>query len=758
MADEGLFDSMHDSFRVLSMNILFRLTLVLALFVALFTTCVSAQQTANPSQGWPRSFTNNGTTYTAYQPQATSLANGVLAFRMAVSATPQGATAPAFGTVKLTAITSSNPDGMTVALNEVSVVKATFPSIPDQSMNYAQAVAAQAQLWGSSVSLQAIQANLAVTQAESKKPKSVAVQNPVPRIILSQTPAILVLVDGQPALRPVPGSSLLHVINTQALIALDQSSGIFYLRINGGWVQSTQISGSWIPAATPPDSLTSLLQQATSAGNVQLYDPQQGTTPSATPTVYVSTVPAELIVTQGAPDFQPVSGTQLLHAANTSSSLFMDVAKQTYYLVISGRWFSTQNLTGAWQYVPANQLPADFSNIPENAPAGTVLASVAGTSQAREAIISASVPQTARIARSSPGIVSYDGEPLFSKISGTDLSYAINTATPVVRVSSSRYYAVINGVWFKASSPSGPWSVAEKVPEAIYAIPPSCPIYYATNVYVYGSSPEYVNVGYTPGYYGTCLSPEGVVVFGTGYSYVPYIGSAWIAPPLTYGFGTGLACGLATGFAFGMLADHGWGCSPSWGAWGGGWGGNTYNFNQNWNNVNAVQNNVYNRWGNNNLSNVNRQQLQQDRQNFDQNHPQAASDMNRAEQNFKAAHPQASQNLHNDDADAQRATDNRDLSRDSLAHDSSHLGENNVFAGRDGNAYRSSSDGAWQQHDSSGWRNADSSIAHSDVGHDLDNQRFARNAGSFRDSGFGGGNHSFGGGGGFKGGGGAFRR
>jgi len=131
------------------MNILFRLTLVLALFVALFTTCVSAQQTANPSQGWPRSFTNNGTTYTAYQPQATSLANGVLAFRMAVSATPQGATAPAFGTVKLTAITSSNPDGMTVALNEVSVVKATFPSIPDPAMNYAQAVAAQAQLWGS---------------------------------------------------------------------------------------------------------------------------------------------------------------------------------------------------------------------------------------------------------------------------------------------------------------------------------------------------------------------------------------------------------------------------------------------------------------------------------------------------------------------------------------------------------------------------------------------------------------------------------
>jgi hypothetical protein len=739
-----------------------------------------AASTSLPA-GWPRTFTANGTAFTVYQPQATSLENGVLSFRMAVSATPQGAAAPGFGTVKLTAITTSNPDGTTVALNEVAVVKATFPSFPDQAMTFAQAVAAQAQSWGQSVSLQAIQANLAVTEAESKKPKAVAVQNPVPKIILSQSPAVLVLVDGQPALRPVAGSSLLRVINTQALIALDQSSGTFYLRINGGWVQSSQITGTWTPATNPPDALASLLQQATATGNVQLYNPQQGTSPSATPSVYVSTVPAELIVTQGAPNFQPVSGTQLLHAANTTSSLFMDVANQTYYLVISGRWFSTQNLSGAWQFVPANQLPADFANIPENAPAGTVLASVAGTKQAQEAAISASVPQTARIARTSPGSVAYDGAPKFSKISGTELSYAVNTATPVVKVSSSRYYAVINGVWFKAPSPNGPWVVADKVPSSIYTIPPSCPIYYATSVFVYGSTPDYVTVGYTPGYYGTCLSPEGVVVFGTGYNYVPYIGSAWIAPPLTYGFGAGLACGLATGFAFGMLADHGWGCWPSWGAWGGGWGGNTYNFNGNWGNVNAVQNNVYNRWGNNNLSNLNRQ-------NFDQNHPQAASDMNRAAQNFQQNHPveadrirhqvneatgrggsalsqqqqdnlrqaeqnhpQATQDLHND---ARRAADNGDFSRNSLAHDSSRLGDNNVFAGRDGNAYRSASGGGWQRQDGAGWHDTDNSFSRNNVGRDLDNQRFARNVGGFRDSGFGGG-RSFGGGG-FRGGG--FRR
>jgi hypothetical protein len=742
---------------------LFPSLLLIAAFLPLITTLPAqssspASQSVPATQGWPRTFTANGTAFTVYQPQATSLENGILKFRMAVSATPQGGAQPTFGTVKLSAITTSNPDGVTVALNDVAVVGSTFPSAADQATSYAQAVATQAAQWGASVSMQAIQANLAVTAAESKKPKSVAVQNPVPQIILSQTPALLVLVDGQPALRSVQGTSLLRVINTQALIAMDQSSGTYYLRVNGAWVQSATINGPWSASSNPPAGLDSLLQQATASGNVQLYDPQQGTAP-ATPDIHVSTVPAELIVTEGAPAFQQVSGTQLLHATNTVSSLFMNIANQSYYVAISGRWFSAANLNGPWQFVPANQLPPDFANIPENAPAGSVLASVAGTSQAQEAAIASSVPQMARITRSAGASVSYDGDPKFQKIEGTGLSYAVNTATPVVLVSPGNYFAVINGVWFKAPSPTGPWKVADKVPASIYTIPLSCPIYYATNVYIYGSTPEYVTAGYTPGYYGTCLSPDGVVVFGTGYNYVPYIGSGvWIAPPLTYGFGAGIACGLATGFAFGVLADHGWGCSPGWGPWGAGWGGNTYNFNRNWGNVNAVQNNVYNRWGNNNISNVNRQQLRQDRQTFDQNHPQAASDMNRDAQNFKADHPDAGQDLRNDTRDGS-------LSRDNLTRDSSRLRGNDVFAGKDGNAYRSAADGNWHRHDSSGWSNINRGGMNQDLGRDLDNQRFARNEGTIRSSGFsGGGSRDFGGGG-FRGGsvsggfrGGGFRR
>ena len=42
--------------------------------------------------------------------------------------------------------------------------------------------------------------------------------------------------------------------------------------------------------------------------------------------------------------FSPIPGTQLLYMANSSSDIFMDVGAQTYYVLISGRWFSAKAL------------------------------------------------------------------------------------------------------------------------------------------------------------------------------------------------------------------------------------------------------------------------------------------------------------------------------------------------------------------------------------------------------------------------------
>ncbi len=122
-----------------------------------------------------------------------------------------------------------------------------------------------------------------------------------------------------------------------------------------------------------------------------------------------------------------------------------------------------------------------------------------------------------------------------------------------------------------------------------------------TYVQVYGSTPTVVYVGYTPGYYGTVVAPGGVVVYGTGYYYSPYVtGAYWVPAPYTYGVGAGFGWSAVAGWglAFGVGMAVGAYCSPWWGpvgywgwgyaapAWGwGGYGG-------------AAAANVYGRWGN----------------------------------------------------------------------------------------------------------------------------------------------------------------
>ena len=141
-------------------------------------------------------------------------------------------------------------------------------------------------------------------------------------------------------------------------------------------------------------------------------------------------------------------------------------------------------------------------------------------------MIANSIPQTATITRSEAKItVQYDGEAKFVPIQGTAISYAENTSAAVIKVSDDNYYCVEAGVWFRARSPQGPWIVADAVPAQIYGIPPSSPLYYVTYAKVYGSTPEVVYVGYTPGYYGTVVSANTMtVVYGTGWYYPPYIG------------------------------------------------------------------------------------------------------------------------------------------------------------------------------------------------------------------------------------------
>jgi hypothetical protein len=186
--------------------------------------------------------------------------------------------------------------------------------------------------------------------------------------------------------------------------------------------------------------------------------------------------------------------------------------------------------------VSSTTLPADFAKIPEGSIKGFVLVNVAGTQQAKEAVMDTYIPQTAAIDRKNATIeVKYDGLPRFESIPNSTVEYAVNTQDAVFKVS-DKYYACVQAVWYESASPNGPWKVSVDVAGELYSIPPSNPHYNSRYVRVYDSTDDVARVGYTPGYTGSYVQ-NGTVVYGTGYSYPAYsTPTSYVPYPSTYGY------------------------------------------------------------------------------------------------------------------------------------------------------------------------------------------------------------------------------
>jgi hypothetical protein len=531
---------------------------------------------------WPKQFVSGGNTFSIYQPQIERWQWNELQARAAVGLETAASPQPRFGVIWFSALTNVDKESRMVTLQDMSLFKIDFPGTPDEGIDYASALNNALPSQPIQIALDRLQANLEVTKVIGRR-QQVPVKNTPPRIVYSPRLAVLVLTDGKLVLRQVQGTPLMRAINTRALLLLDTSSGTYYLWLLNRWVQAPAFEGPWTAATSAPAALETTKQQAIADKQVSVDDftppVKQALEQGQLPVIYTSTAPAELIQTEGPAQFQPIATTQIFDVSNTASSLFFYRTTQQYYVLISGRWFRARALSGPWAFVEPSTLPGDFAQIPLNHPKGAVLASVPGTAEAKQAVIANGIPQTATIARTARLTVTYDGSPQFTPITGTGLSYARNAPLPVIQVDPTYYMALQDGVWFVSSSPARTWLVATSVPPVIYTIPPTAPLYYVTHVYVYGSTPQVVYTGYTPGYYGMVVTPSNLVVYGTGYVYPAWAGTVWYPLPATYGaYAAGYGAGVFTGFAFGMAfgaiaasAPWGWHGGCCWGGWHGGY-------------------------------------------------------------------------------------------------------------------------------------------------------------------------------------------
>ena len=333
------------------------------------------------------------------------------------------------------------------------------------------------------------------------------------------------------------------VVNANWPVFTEQGRSTYYLFNGKGWMTSTSLQGTWTATAQLPKQMSKVPENANFT-SLKSFIPAPPGSAASYPVVYYSATPAEIIVFSGRPQWTPIPGTQLAYAANTDSPVFKYTPTGAFYYLTSGRWFSsTTPLVGPWIFA-TNSLPADFAKIPPSSPAGKVLASVPGTPEAEDAVLIAQIPTTSTVnmaEAAKEAKVSYVGEPQFQPIEGTTMLYAVNTPNKVIQVGNA-YYLCYQGVWFVSFNPQGPWQVTQSVPQVIYTIPPSSPVYNVTYVTQVPATEGYVTSSYTAGYMGAFVmgaTVGAIVASGTGYYYPPYVYHGYYYPyAATYGYHT----------------------------------------------------------------------------------------------------------------------------------------------------------------------------------------------------------------------------
>jgi len=190
------------------------------------------------------------------------------------------------------------------------------------------------------------------------------------RLFVSQRPAELILVDGEPQLERIPGTDLAFVKNT--LSDLFVRNGQFYYLVSGRWFSAPQLTGPFelvqqLPESfqyIPPDHESAHVLASVPgtdealAARIEALIPRKAKIDKA--------AGAELeVLYAGDPRFVVIEGTSLKRAVNTRSQVIQVGSR--YYLCANGVWFVSGSPMGAWQV--AERVPAEIYSIPPSDPA-----------------------------------------------------------------------------------------------------------------------------------------------------------------------------------------------------------------------------------------------------------------------------------------------------------------------------------------------------------------------------------------------------
>src|SRR5262245_1189676 len=190
----------------------------LTFFIALSIDS-SAQTTgaATPAGdgGWPRAYTTaSGAHVLIYQPQIESWPDQKkLTMYSAVSYQKEGEPKPALGTLKIVCDTSVAKAERLVDLTNITIAEASFPTLGTDAVRpVVTEIVAAIPRQDRVISLDRLLAGVDTSQLSPKNTEGLKADPP--KVFVSETPAVVVNLDGDPIWSPIPGNDLKFAVNT----------------------------------------------------------------------------------------------------------------------------------------------------------------------------------------------------------------------------------------------------------------------------------------------------------------------------------------------------------------------------------------------------------------------------------------------------------------------------------------------------------------------------------------------------------------
>ena len=194
-----------------------------------------------------------------------------------------------------------------------------------------------------------------------------------PELIIATKPAELILVDGEIEYKPIDGTSLLYVENSESDIIMDINSQNHYILLAGRWYYSKSLEdGDW--KFKEPDMLPAEFKKIPEGSAMEDVRASIPGTPEAQTALLEQSIPQTATIDRktatvevkydGEPKFEKIEGTVMSYAVNTDKSVLL--IGNIYYCVDDAVWFKSAKATGPWEL--STERPNDIDQIPPESP------------------------------------------------------------------------------------------------------------------------------------------------------------------------------------------------------------------------------------------------------------------------------------------------------------------------------------------------------------------------------------------------------